>query len=57
MTFAETVGGVEEQPKQFLSLQEEELNPLLIFFNMRLLLTFASKSGALDLPLPLFGVI
>jgi len=48
------VGGLDEQPRQLLSLQEEDLKPLLTFFNRRLLLTSASDSGAFILPLPLF---
>jgi hypothetical protein len=46
----EIVGGIVEQPRQFLCLQAEALKPLLAFLIMRLLLTSASLRGVgLDL--------
>lgn len=53
MILGETIGGRDEQPRQFLSLQEDDLNPLWILFNLRLLLTSASDREALSLVLPL----
>jgi len=59
ITLGEMVGGFAKQPRQFLSLQDEEVDfkPLWISFRCIVLLTFASERGALPLPLPLcFGV-
>lgn len=45
ITFGEMVGGVAEQPKQFSSLQEDDLKPLFGFFSLVLLLTSPSERG------------
>lgn len=45
MIFEETIGEVEEQPRQFLSWQEKALKPLWIFLSLLLRLTSASESG------------
>lgn len=59
MTLEENVGGSAQHPWQFLSLQADDLKPLLTIFSLVLLLTSASKRGAfpLDFLLALGGVV